>query len=396
MVADLTSETVGAADAGALEGISTKILARARRVTIKIGSALLVDPESGLRAEWLAGFAADVAALRAEGRDVIVVSSGAIALGRRELGLGPGPLSLERAQAAAAVGQIALGRAYAEALERLGARAGQVLLTLGDTQDRRRFLNGCATLKTLLDLGVAPIVNENDTVATDEIRYGDNDRLAARVALMAGAEALILLSDVDGLYTANPRKDRAARRLELVEEITPEIEAMGDPEGGPGAKGGMATKLLAAKTATQGGCAVAIARGAPERGAAGRAISALRAGAPATWFTAAESPHAARKQWIAGMKPMGVVTIDAGAVQALAQGKSLLPAGVVAVEGGFQRGDPIEIRSERGARLGAALAGYSAEEAARIKGRRSAEIADILGYAGRAAMAHRDDLAFFG
>jgi glutamate 5-kinase len=366
-------------------------LTQARRVVVKIGSALLVDPAGGgLRRGWLDGLAADVAALRARGAEVLVVSSGAIALGRRVLGLAKGPLALEQAQAAAAVGQIRLARAYEEAFEPHGFGAGQVLLTLDDTQDRRRYLNGAATLKTLLGLGVVPVVNENDTVATDEIRYGDNDRLAARVALMAEADVLALLSDVDGLYTGNPRHDPDARRLDIVPEITPAIEAMAG-EAGEGAKGGMITKLLAAKTAVRGGCAMVIAKGAVER-----PLSALEAGAPCTWFLASQTPAHARKQWIAGMKPAGRLLVDAGAARALGEGRSLLPAGVTRVEGAFGRGDPVEIAGPDGAALGAALAGYGATEAAAIAGRNSRDIEGILGYPGRAAMAHRDDMVLWG
>ena len=385
------------------ESTETSPLSEARRVAVKIGSALLVDPETGLREAWLAGLAEDLSALRRAGKDVLIVSSGAIALGRRELGLPPGDLALEAAQAAAAVGQIALARAYSEALGARGVRAAQVLMTLGDTQDRRRYLNGCATLKTLLELGVAPIVNENDTVATDEIRYGDNDRLAARVALMADADCLLLLSDVDGLYSADPRRDPAARRLQVVTAVTPELEAMAGGAGTPGAKGGMATKLMAAKTAAAGGCAMAIARGAPSDAQEGggwgryaeRPLTALLEGAPCTWFMAASDPQAARKRWIAGMKPMGALVVDAGAAAALTRGKSLLPAGVSAVEGVFERGDPVAVRAADGATLGAALSSYSAADARLIAGRRSDEISAILGYPPRSAMAHRDDMALW-
>lgn len=366
-------------------------LADARRVVVKIGSALLVDAGSGaLRSDWLAGLAADVAAMAMRGVEVVIVSSGAIALGRRVLGLKRGALALEEAQAAAAVGQIRLARAYEEALEPHGLKAAQVLLTLADTQDRRRYLNARATLATLTRLGVVPVVNENDTTATDEIRYGDNDRLAARVALMAGAEALVLLSDIDGLYTANPRIDPAARRLDIVPEITPAIEAMAG-EAGEGAKGGMITKLLAAKTAVRGGCAMVIARGAVER-----PLSALEAGAPCTWFPASQTPAAARKQWIAAMKPAGRLVVDAGAAAALRAGRSLLPAGIARVEGNFGRGDPVAIVDAAGVALGAALASYASDEAAAIVGRRSGEIAAILGYPGRTAMVHRDDMVLWG
>ncbi len=365
---------------------------RARRLVVKVGSALLVEPESGaLHAGWLAGLAADLADRREAGQQVVVVSSGAIALGRRSLGLGDGILRLEQAQAAAAVGQTLLARAWEEALEPHGLKTAQVLMTLDDTQNRRRYLNGRSTLETLLGLGVVPVVNENDTVATDEIRYGDNDRLAARVALMAGADVLVMLSDVDGLYTANPRDDAKAEHLPEVTEITPEIEAMAGGTGSAGAKGGMKTKLLAAQTAMQGGCALALTKGAVDR-----PVSALIAGARATWFQPKDTPAAARKQWIAGMKPVGALVVDAGAVSALRQGKSLLPAGVRRVDGRFHRGDPVSVVTETGDTVGAALAGYSAAEARAIAGQKSARIPDILGYPGRAALAHRDDMVIWG
>lgn len=366
-------------------------LGAARRVVVKIGSALLVDAATGaVRAEWLKGLAADAAALRARGAEVLLVSSGSIALGRRALGLGQGALALEQAQAAAAVGQIRLARAYEEALEPHRLKAGQVLVTLDDTRSRRRYLNGRATLRTLLDLGVIPIVNENDTVATDEIRYGDNDRLAAQIASMVGADALVLLSDVDGLYTANPRTNPEARHLPLIAELTPEIEAMAGGAGSASAKGGMRTKLIAAKTAIKAGCAMAIARGDRDR-----PLSALAAGAAATWFEPAASPQAARKQWIAAMPPEGRLVIDAGAEAALMRGKSLLPAGVRAVEGAFDRGDPVLIATEAGGKVGVALASYSADEARAIAGKRSDEIEAALGHPGRAAMAHRDDMVIW-
>ncbi len=369
---------------------ATPRLSDARRVVVKIGSALLVDAATGaLRRDWLDGLAADVADLIAGGAEVLIVSSGAIALGRRVLGLRRGALPLEQAQAAAAVGQIQLAQAYVAALAPHGVTAAQVLLTLADTQDRRRYLNARATLKTLTGLGVVPVINENDTIATDEIRYGDNDRLAARVALMAGAEALALLSDIDGLYTANPRHDPAARHLPVVAEITPAVEAMAG-EAGDGARGGMITKLLAAKTAVRGGCAMVIARGAVDR-----PLSALAGGARCTWFPASHSPAAARKLWIAAMKPAGALVVDAGAAAALRAGRSLLPAGVRRIEGAFGRGDPVAVVREDGAALGAALAGYASDEAAQIAGRRSGEIAALLGYPGRAAMAHRDDLVLW-
>lgn len=369
--------------------MATLGLAGARRVVVKIGSALLVDGDSGdLRAAWLVGLAADVADLRRRGVDVILVSSGSIALGRRVLGLPLGDLPLEQSQAAAAVGQIRLARAYEDALKSHGIIAAQVLVTLEDSEDRRRYLNSRATLGTLLSLGVTPIVNENDTIATDEIRFGDNDRLAAQVAVMAGADRLILLSDVDGLYTANPVTDPDARHLPLVSELTPEIEAMaGDPVSGL-SKGGMKTKLLAARTATGAGCAMAITLGDRDR-----PLRALEQGARATWFTARTDPAQARKQWIAAMKPKGAIRIDAGAAQALERGKSLLPAGIVSVSGQFGRGDPVDVTGPDGAILGQGLTRYTAAEAEAIKGHHSAEIADLLGYPGRAVLIHRDDLA---
>jgi glutamate 5-kinase len=371
--------------------LSPARLATARRVVVKVGSALLVEPATGrFQAEWVAGLAADLARLRGRGQEALVVSSGAIALGRQVLGL-TGALSLEAAQAAAAVGQTRLVRAWEAALSEHGIVAAQVLLTLEDTQKRRRYLNGRATLAALLGFGALPVINENDTVATDEIRYGDNDRLAARVALMAGADALVLLSDVNGLYTADPRTDPAARHLGEVAEITPEIEAMAGGAGSATARGGMRTKLMAAKTAMQGGCAMAIARGDVLR-----PLSAIEDGALATWFLPVTGPAAARKQWIAGMKPMGQIVVDAGAARALGAGKSLLPAGVRGVEGSFQRGDPVAIVDTDGRALGAALAGYNADEARAIAGQRSERIGAILGYPGRAAMAHRDDMVIWG
>jgi glutamate 5-kinase len=364
-------------------------LAAARRVVVKIGSALLVSDETGrLRFDWLEGLAADVADLRERGKDVVLVSSGSIALGRRVLRLPEGELSLEQSQAAAAVGQIRLAQAYETVLAPHGITTAQVLVTLEDSENRRRYLNTRRTLGTLTDLGVVPIVNENDTVATDEIRYGDNDRLAAQVASMAGADVLVLLSDVDGLYTVNPRLDPGARRLDVVTTLTPEIEAMAGGTGSALSRGGMRTKLIAARAAMRAGCAMAITLGAVER-----PLRALAAGAAATWFEPNGDPHAARKRWISGMKPRGRVSVDAGAVAALARGKSLLPAGVTAVEGGFLRGDPIEVLGPDGVVVAKALAGYDAFEARIIMGHRSARIAELLGYPGRAALVHRDDLA---
>jgi glutamate 5-kinase len=359
------------------------------RLVVKIGSALLVDRDTGaLRAEWLRALALDVAMLKARGMDVILVSSGSIALGRGVLALGQGALSLDEAQAAAAVGQIRLARAYEEALAPHGIVTAQILLTLDDSADRRRYLNTRATMAALLSRGVVPIVNENDTIATDEIRYGDNDRLAANVAVMAGAETCVLLSDIDGLYTANPREDSSARHLPVIEAITPEVEAMAGDAGTGLSKGGMKTKLMAARTATAAGCAMAITEGSVLR-----PISALEGGARATWFTATLDPQTARKRWISAMKPKGTLRLDAGAVAAMGRGKSLLPAGVTAVTGRFERGDPVALEGPDGARLGLGLCRYTAAEARAIAGHRSDEIEAILGYPGRAALVHRDDMA---
>lgn len=360
----------------------------ARRLVVKIGSALLVDRKGGLRQDWLRALALDVAAAKARGTDVILVSSGSIALGRVVLGLPAAVLTLDQSQAAAAVGQIRLARAYEEVLAPHGLTAGQVLVTLEDTEDRRRYLNSRATMETLLGLGVVPIVNENDTVATDEIRFGDNDRLAAQIAVTIGADQLILLSDVDGFYSANPKEDPAAVRFGTVEKITPEIEAMaGDPISGL-SKGGMKTKVMAAKTAVSGGCAMAIMEGS-----VARPLTALAEGANSTWFLPMGDPQVARKRWIAAMKPRGELTLDAGAVAALMQGKSLLPAGVTSVAGGFGRGDAVAIHGPDGAALGKGLVRYTGEEARAIAGRRSGDIEGILGYAGRGPMVHRDDMA---
>ena len=360
---------------------------KARRLVVKIGSALLVDRVTGLKTAWLTALALDVAEAKARGADVVLVSSGSIALGRKVLGLPDGALTLEQSQAAAAVGQIRLARTYEEVLAPHGIITGQVLVTLEDTEDRRRYLNSRATMETLLGLGVVPIVNENDTVATDEIRFGDNDRLAAQIAVTVGADQLVLLSDVDGFYTANPKEDNKATRFDLVAKITPAIEAMaGDPVSGM-SKGGMKTKLLAAKTAVAGGCAMAIMEGSVLR-----PLQALAQGANRTWFIAQGDPQAARKRWINAMKPKGELRLDAGAVAAMAQGKSLLPAGVTAVTGTFGRGDPVALVSPEGDILGKGLVRYTAVEAKAIAGHRSGEIEAILGYQGRAALVHRDDL----
>ena len=364
-------------------------LAAARRLVVKIGSSLLVEGELGaLKRDWLQALIADVAAARGRGQEVVLVSSGAIALGRRRLGLGPGPLKLEDSQAAAAVGQIRLAEAYQEALAREDVTAAQILLTSDDTEERRRYLNARSTLQALLARGAVPVINENDTVATAEIRFGDNDRLAARVAAMLGADALVLLSDIDGLYTADPRLDRAATLLPEVRAVTAEIEAMAGASTSGVGRGGMTTKLQAARIALDAGCHMVIADGRRLN-----PLAAIERGEPCTWFVAEASPATARKRWIAGhLNPAGTLIIDAGAVEALRRGKSLLPAGVARVEGQFQRGDAVVVRGPDGAELGRGLVAYARAEAERIIGRHSREIERLLGHRGRDEMIHRDDL----
>jgi glutamate 5-kinase len=373
-------------------------LVAARRVVIKVGSSLLVDDATGKADQaWLAALAADAARLRARGCELLVVSSGSIALGRRRLGLGRRKLSLEEKQAAAAAGQSLLMRAWEEAFEAHGMVVAQVLLTRDDTEVRRRWLNARATVETLVGLGAVPVVNENDTVATEEIRYGDNDRLAARVAQMIGADVLVLLSDVDGLYTADPRKDPSARHIERVADITPELEAMGggrNEDAGVGS-GGMATKLAAARIAHGAGCATVITLG--HRADGQGPWEAVEAGARATVFEAHATPAAAYKQWIAGaLAPQGALVVDAGAAAALKAGKSLLPAGVRRVDGGFGKGDAVVVLDEAGREIARGLAGYGADEARAIQGRRSDAIEAVLGYAGRGVLIHRDDLVLVG
>ena len=364
-------------------------LARARRIVVKIGSALLVEKSTGrVNRAWLESLASDVAMLRGRGQEVIIVSSGAIALGRRQLGLAPGKLRLEESQAAAAVGQIRLAHAWKEVLEPHDCAVAQILLTLGDTEERRRYLNARSTLETLLKLGAVPVINENDTVATAEIRYGDNDRLAARVAQMAGADCLVLLSDVDGLYTADPTRDPAARHLPEVTRITPEIEAMAGGSASDVGSGGMTTKLLAGKIAVAAGCHMCIAIGREQR-----PLKRIEAGARCTWFVAQASPKTVRKQWIAGLlKPAGTLHVDAGAARALRGGKSLLPAGVTRIEGRFERGDAVTVRDADGVEIARGLSAYSSDDARRAAGRRSQELEAILGYRGRDEIIHRDDL----
>ncbi len=370
-------------------------LAQARRLVVKVGSALLVDEHKGSADRaWLAAFAEDAARIRARGQQLLIVSSGAVALGRRRLGLVGKRLDLPSKQAAAAAGQSLLMHAWEEALAPVGMVAAQVLLSRDDTETRRRWLNARATLERLLALGVTPVINENDTVATEEIRYGDNDRLAARVAQMTGADLLVLLSDVDGLYTSDPRRDASAAHVALVSELTPEVEAMAGGVNRDAAvgSGGMATKLAAARIAASAGCATLIALGA--RAAPLRAVED---GARATLIEPATTPAAAYKAWIAGsLAPQGAVVIDAGAVVALRSGKSLLPAGVTAVEGRFGKGDAVVVRDEAGVEVARGLSRYDAGDAERIIGARSADIEARLGYTAGPTLIHADDLALSG
>jgi glutamate 5-kinase len=364
-------------------------LGQARRIVVTVGSALLVDAASGLlNRDWLIALAQDVQRLRARGQDVLLVSSGAIALGRRQLGLEPGKLKLEESQAAAAVGQIRLAHAWKEVLEQHGISVAQILLTFGDTEERRRYLNARSTLGTLLRLGAVPVINENDTVATAEIRYGDNDRLAARVAQMISADCLVLLSDVDGLYTADPRLDPAARFIPAIHAITPQIESMASGAISAVGSGGMATKIAAAKIAVAAGCHMCVA--------AGRELHPLQRveqGARCSWFYPAATPATVRKQWIAGtLQPAGELHVDGGAVQALGSGKSLLPAGVTRVSGTFKRGDALIVRDSAGTEIARGLSAYSSADADRLRGRKSSEIEALLGFRGRDEIIHRDDL----
>jgi glutamate 5-kinase len=379
------------ADAAAIAGARARPeWTKARRVVVKIGSALLTDRVTGaLKAEWLSSLMDDVVALAASGKQLVVVSSGAIALGRHALKLPKGPLELEQSQAAAAVGQIGLAHAYQELARARGFLAAQILLTLGDTEERRRYLNARHTIETLLGLKAIPVVNENDTVATTEIRYGDNDRLSARVASMVSADCLVLLSDVDGLYTAPPGGTRAAKRLDVVTAITAEIEAMAGDAGTELSKGGMKTKLEAAKIALAAGTHMVIASGKVSN-----PLAAIGAGAPCTWFLAPSDPLTAKKRWIAGqLEPKGHIYVDAGAEKALAAGKSLLPAGVGRVEGAFDRGDAVVIRASDGRELGRGLIAYAKADAERIIGKKSSEIAAILGVSRCDELIHRDDMA---
>jgi len=363
-------------------------LKKYRRITVKIGSALLVDRSTGLKREWLASLVDDIADLVERGADVLVVSSGAIALGRTILGLKGKALKLEESQAAAAVGQIELSSAWSNELARRGLKSGQILLTLGDTEERRRYLNGRATISTLLKMKAVPVINENDTVATSEIRYGDNDRLAARVATMMSADLLVLLSDIDGLYTAPPAKDPNAEFLPVVERITPDIEAMAGAAASEFSRGGMRTKLDAGKIANAAGTTMIITSGTRLS-----PLLAIERGERCTIFKPSGNPVKGFKTWIAGnLEPAGRLVVDAGAVTALAAGKSLLPAGVRAVDGNFARGDTVAIVDAGGREVARGLVAYDAADAVRIAGRKTAEIEAVLGYEARAAMVHRDDL----
>ena len=361
----------------------------AKRIVIKIGSALLFDPVRGeARKDWMKALAADVAALHSQGSQVLLISSGSIALGRRHLGLSNKTIRLEEKQAAAATGQVELAQLWSEALADEGLRAGQILLAPEDTETRRRHINARATIQTLLDLGVVPVVNENDTVTTYEIRFGDNDRLAARVAAMVSADLLILLSDVDGLYTDNPHQTETARHIPEIRDITPEVLAMGGTANAEFASGGMATKLAAARIASAAGVGMIICKGFDDR-----PVSALNAGAKCSFFRPQTSLVKARKSWIAGaLDPKGSISVDQGAQTALRQGKSLLPAGITKIDGQFERGDLVVILTETGAELGHGLAGHSSAEADKLKGHNSKDFAMILGYECRAELIHADDL----
>ena len=364
--------------------------AKARRIVVKIGSALLTDRATGhIKSEWLNSLMDDVAELVKAGKQVVLVSSGAVALGRHALKMPKGPLELEQSQAAAAAGQISLAHAYQDLASARGLTAAQILLTLGDTEERRRYLNARNTIEVLLALKAVPVVNENDTVATAEIRYGDNDRLSARVASMVTADCLVLLSDVDGLYTAPPSDDPSAQHIPLVTNVTPDIEAMAGDAGTELSKGGMKTKIEAAKIVLSAGTDMVITSGKIPH-----PLRAIKEGARVTWFIANSDPVTAKKRWISGqLVPNGQVFLDAGAEKALLSGKSLLPAGVTRIEGSFDRGEAVIIRSADGRELGRGLVAYAADDARRIIGKRSSEIAAILGFEGRSTLIHRDDMA---
>lgn len=368
-------------------------LTQSRRIVVKVGSALLVDGATGrLNRAWLETLTEDLVRLRKRGQEIILVSSGAIALGRRHLGLAPGVLRLEESQAAAAVGQIRLAHAYKELFEAHGVTVAQVLLTLEDSERRRRYLNARATLHGLLALGALPVINENDTVATAEIRYGDNDRLAARVAQMASADCVLLLSDVDGLYTADPRKNAGATFIDRVPRVTPGIEAMAGAAVSDVGSGGMATKIAAAKIALSAGAHLCIAAGAHKH-----PVRRIEDGARCTWFVPQGNPVTARKQWIAGtLKPSGALVVDEGAWRALRTGKSLLPAGVVRAQGRFDRGDTVSVLAPDGREFARGIAAYSYSDVVRIMGRKTREIEAMLGFRGRDEMIHRDDMVMLG
>ena len=364
-------------------------IAAAKRIVVKIGSILLVDGDTGrLHRDWLESLGKDIAAWRARGQEIILVSSGAIALGRRYLGLKQGELCLEEKQAAAAAGMVRLSHAYQETLGEHDLNVAQILLTLDDSENRRRYLNARSTINTLLDVGAVPLINENDTVATDEIRFGDNDRLAARVAVMVSADLLILLSDIDGLYTVDPAEDKNAVLVPEITEITPEIEAMAGKTVASDSSGGMPTKLAAAKQCLSAGCQMVICEGRTTS-----PLSALEQGANCSWFVPSGNPQTARKRWIAGsLQPVGTIIIDDGATNALGKGKSLLPAGVSAIEGSFERGDAVAVKSSDGTEIARGLCAYSSGDAKRIMGHKTDEIEGLLGYRGRDEMIHRDDL----
>ena len=377
-------------DAALNQSDATHALDSARRVVVKIGSSLLTQPTSGaLKRDWLAALARDLAPYHARGVEILVVSSGAIALGGGVLGLTNPRTRLSEAQAAAAVGQIALAHAYQEAFAAEGMNVAQLLLTISDLEDRRRYLNARSAVSTLLGLGAVPVINENDTVATSEIRFGDNDRLAARVAQMAGADVLILLSDVDGLYSADPMQDPEAAFIPVVEEITPEIRAMAGPSSLAGVgSGGMITKVAAAGIAAGAGCATLLVDGtkvAP--------ISEFSETGRGTLFKAKLTPMQARKAWIRGLMAVGgSITIDDGAIKALKDGNSLLAVGIARVDGTFGPGDPVAVRAMTGEDIAQGLVGYSADDCDKIKGAKTDEIEAILGYCRRSAVIHRDDL----
>jgi len=364
-----------------------------RRIVVKVGSSLLIDADAGeVKAAWLAALAADIASLHKQGKDVLIVSSGSIALGRSRLKLPSGTLKLEESQAAAAVGQIELARIWAKTLEQYDIGAGQILVTLQDTEERRRYLNARSTIAKLLEWRAVPVINENDTVATNEIRYGDNDRLAARVATMASADLLVLLSDIDGLYTAPPGANPDAKLIPIVDSVTAEIEGMAGAAESELSRGGMYTKIEAAKIATTAGTHMIIASGKVEH-----PLQRIADGGLCTWFLTPANPVTARKRWIAGsLEPKGTLTIDAGAVTALRAGKSLLPAGVIKVEGDFARGDAVIVRGPDTHEIGRGLVAYDADNAEKIKGRSSPDVMVILGITGRAEMIHRDDLVISG